>query len=137
MEPVFRLGAVQQSPGNGESLHRLGRPDAVDSVDNHNRHETAPVMPRSASIKNPHRLRTENMTLHFLPPVSDAYDAAVDAAIATCDGDIRGALKALIIANEFLERDLEKALSSCAAPSIAHDGSAAVRHVYWLESAEG
>ena len=77
------------------------------------------------------------MTLHFLPPVSDAYDAAVDAAIATCDGDIRGALKALIIANEFLERDLEKALSSCAAPSIAHDGSAALRHGYRLESAEG
>ncbi len=76
------------------------------------------------------------MTLHFLPPVSDAYDAAIDAAIATCNGDIRGALKALIIANEFLERDLEKALSSCAAPSIADDGSAALRHVHWLESAE-
>jgi hypothetical protein len=73
------------------------------------------------------------MTLHFSPPVSDAYDAAIDTAIATCNGDIRGALKALIIANEFLERDLEKALSS---PSIAHDGSAASRRIYWLESAE-
>jgi len=31
---------------------------------------------------------------------------AVEDAIATCNGDIRGALKALIIANEFLERDL-------------------------------
>ena len=46
------------------------------------------------------------MTLHFLPPASDAYEAAVDNAIATCNGDLRGALKALIIANEFLERDL-------------------------------
>ena len=46
------------------------------------------------------------MTLHFLPPASDAYEAAVDNAIATCKGDLRGALKALIIANEFLERDL-------------------------------
>ena len=34
----------------------------------------------------------------------DGYDAAVDEAIATCNGDLRGALKALIIANEFLER---------------------------------
>jgi len=46
------------------------------------------------------------MTLHFSPPVSDTYEAAVDDAIATCNGDLRGALKALIIANEFLERDL-------------------------------
>jgi hypothetical protein len=48
------------------------------------------------------------MTLHFLPPASDAYEAAVDNAIATCNGDLRGALKALIIANEFLERDLRE-----------------------------
>jgi hypothetical protein len=47
------------------------------------------------------------MTLHFLS-ASDAYEAAVDDAIATCNGDLRGALKALIIANEFLERDLRK-----------------------------
>jgi hypothetical protein len=51
------------------------------------------------------------MTLHFLPPAIDPYEAAVDDAIATCNGDLRGALKALIIANEFLERDLEKALA--------------------------
>jgi hypothetical protein len=49
----------------------------------------------------------------------DAYDAAVYDAIATCNGDLHGALKALIIANEFLERDLQKALASYAAPSIA------------------
>jgi hypothetical protein len=44
------------------------------------------------------------MTLHFLPPALDAYDAAVDEATDACNGDPRGALKALIIANEFLER---------------------------------
>jgi hypothetical protein len=49
------------------------------------------------------------MTLHILPPPSDAYEDAIDYAIATCNGDLRGALKALIIANEFLERDLERA----------------------------
>ena len=77
------------------------------------------------------------MTLRFLPPATDPYDAAVEDAISPCDGDIRGALKALIIANEFLERDLEKALASCAAPSIAHDGNAGLRHVNWVETTEG
>ena len=75
------------------------------------------------------------MTLHLLAPETDAYDAAVEDAIATCNGDIRGALKALIIANEFLERDLEKALSACPAPSIAHDGNG-VRQVHWVEPAD-
>ena len=55
------------------------------------------------------------MTLNFLPPALDEYDAAVDEAIATGNGDIRAALKALIIANEFLERDLEKTLASSGA----------------------
>ena len=63
--------------------------------------------------------------MHFLPD-SDPYEAAVDDAIATCDGDLRGALKVLIIANEFLERDLQKAMASAPAPSIAHDGDASL-----------
>ena len=59
------------------------------------------------------------MTLHFLPPAIDPYETAVDDAIATCNGDLRGALKALIIANEFLERDLERALAPNKSPSTA------------------
>jgi hypothetical protein len=70
------------------------------------------------------------MTLHFLLPARDPYELAVEDAIATCNGDLRGALRALIIANEFLERDLEKALGS---PSIAHDGNFGVRQVSWVE----
>jgi hypothetical protein len=65
-------------------------------------------------------LRT-GMTLHFFPPALDAYEAAIDDAIAACNGDLRGALKALIIANEFLEKDLEKALVSSAAQSAGQD----------------
>lgn len=45
------------------------------------------------------------------------YDRAVDSAIATCGGDIRGALKALIIANEFLEEELRQC--QCAADDSA------------------
>jgi hypothetical protein len=75
------------------------------------------------------------MTLHFLPPAVDPYEAAVDDAIATCNGDLRGALKALIIANEFLERDLKRAMASDGLPSIAYDGNIGFRHVNWIEGA--
>jgi hypothetical protein len=74
------------------------------------------------------------MTLHFLPPAADAYDAAVEDAISTCNGDLRGALKALMIANEFLERDLARALASGAAPSTAQDWNIGFRHVNWVEA---
>jgi len=63
------------------------------------------------------------MTLHFFAPALAAYDAAVDDVIAACNGDLRGALKALLIANEFLEKDLEKALVSSSAPSAGRDGN--------------
>lgn len=42
----------------------------------------------------------------------DRYDRAVDSAIATCGGNLRGALKALIIANEFLEEELRRQIDA-------------------------
>ncbi|QND69786.1 hypothetical protein [Tardiphaga robiniae] len=45
----------------------------------------------------------------------DAYDAACSAVIAQCGGDPRGAVKALLCANELLEADLEKALRAASA----------------------
>lgn len=50
----------------------------------------------------------------------DRYDRAVDSAIATCGGDLRGALKALIIANEFLEEELRQILRT-----VSYDPDAA------------
>jgi hypothetical protein len=43
-------------------------------------------------------------------PQSDAdqLEAAANQAIAACGGDAREAVKALIVANHFLETDLEK-----------------------------
>lgn len=38
----------------------------------------------------------------------ERYNRAVDSAIATCGGDMRGALLALIIANGFLEEELRQ-----------------------------
>jgi hypothetical protein len=48
----------------------------------------------------------------------DRYDRAVDSAIATCGGDLRGALKALIIANEYLEEELRQVLDEISAHAV-------------------
>ena len=42
---------------------------------------------------------------------SERLDAAVDEAIAACGGDLRGTIRALILANEFLEAELETQVS--------------------------
>lgn len=46
-------------------------------------------------------------------PQSDVewLEAAADQAIAACGGDVREAVKALLIANEFLEREMEERVS--------------------------
>jgi hypothetical protein len=43
-------------------------------------------------------------------PLTDnnRYEEACDQAIAMCGGNMRGAIKALIMANEFLEHELEE-----------------------------
>ena len=42
---------------------------------------------------------------------SERIDAATDQAIAACHGDARAAVRALIIANEFLEYELRTKVS--------------------------
>jgi hypothetical protein len=46
-------------------------------------------------------------------PQSDAdqLESATDQAIAACGGDAREAVKALIVANEFLEAEIEASVS--------------------------
>jgi hypothetical protein len=39
---------------------------------------------------------------------NDHYEQACDQAIAMCGGNLRGAIKALIMANEYLEAELEE-----------------------------
>jgi hypothetical protein len=38
--------------------------------------------------------------------ISDANEAAIDQIVASCNGDMRGALKALLLVNEQLEAEL-------------------------------
>jgi hypothetical protein len=40
-----------------------------------------------------------------------ALEAAADQAIAACGGDARDAMKALLVANEFLEAEIEASVS--------------------------
>ena len=48
------------------------------------------------------------MSQHVLLSANDRYERACDQAIATCDGNMRGTIKALIIANEYLEIELRE-----------------------------
>jgi hypothetical protein len=49
---------------------------------------------------------------------SDQLEVAADQAIEACGGDAREAVKALIVANQFLETDLEK-LRAAVSPGYA------------------
>lgn len=43
---------------------------------------------------------------------NDRLEAAADEAIASCGGDMRSAIRALILANEFLEYELQTKVSA-------------------------
>jgi hypothetical protein len=54
------------------------------------------------------------------------YEQACDQAIAMCDGNVRSTIKALIMANEYLEielQELQAAISSGCAPKPSHADS--------------
>jgi hypothetical protein len=48
------------------------------------------------------------------PPAGD-LEAAADQAIAACGGDARETVKALLVANDFLEREIAELRSSVSA----------------------
>ena len=52
---------------------------------------------------------------------TQANDDAIDEIVATCNGDVRGALKALMLVNEHLENELQQLHAAVA------DGAAAER----------
>jgi hypothetical protein len=62
-------------------------------------------------------------------PLSDTgrYEKACDQAIAMCDGNLRSTIKALIMANEYLEAELQElqaAIAAGCAPSCATSDAA-------------
>lgn len=54
------------------------------------------------------------MSSHSLPnPEGDSgLEAAVDQAIAACGGDLRATIRALIVANEYLETEVSELMKA-------------------------
>ena len=52
------------------------------------------------------------MGVSKLRPARATYETAINDAIAACHGDVRGTLKALLMANEYLENALADAQSA-------------------------
>jgi len=54
------------------------------------------------------------MSVHpnHAPADDSELEAAVDEAIAACDGDLRAAIRALIIANNFLESEVSELMKA-------------------------
>jgi hypothetical protein len=46
------------------------------------------------------------------PADSDSLEAAVDQAIAACGGDMRSAIRALIVANDYLESEVTELMKA-------------------------
>jgi hypothetical protein len=42
----------------------------------------------------------------------DGLEAAVDQAIAACDGDLRSTIRALIVANDYLESEISELMKA-------------------------
>lgn len=50
-------------------------------------------------------------------------DTAIDEIVASCSGDLRGAVRALLLINEHLEAELAKLYAAAADQSLAERGN--------------
>ena len=50
---------------------------------------------------------------------ADELEAAVDQAIAACDGDMRSTIRVLIVANEYLESEVSELMKPSLTPMCA------------------
>jgi hypothetical protein len=56
------------------------------------------------------------------------YEQACDQAITMCDGNLRSTIKALIMANEYLEAELEELQAAIAAGCIPETARSKMRN---------
>jgi hypothetical protein len=54
---------------------------------------------------------------------SKASEAAIEQLVASCDGDVHGALRALLLVNEQLEIELEQLYAAVAVGGLFERGS--------------
>ena len=67
------------------------------------------------------------MSVFSSPSDNSRYEQACDQAIAMCDGNLRSTIKALIMANEYLETELQElqaVIAAGCAPSRATSDAA-------------
>ncbi|WP_441233804.1 hypothetical protein [Bradyrhizobium sp. 930_D9_N1_4] len=53
-------------------------------------------------------------------------DTAIDEIVASCNGDLRGAVRALLLINEHLETELARAYAAAADHGLAERGGNAL-----------
>ena len=51
----------------------------------------------------------------------DGLEVAVDQAIAACGGDLRSTIRALIVANDYLESEVSELMKAVLTPTCAGD----------------
>jgi len=56
----------------------------------------------------------------------EVTDNVIDEIVAACNGDLRGALKALMLVNEQLEAELQQLHAAAARDAAAERGSSAL-----------
>src|ERR1700751_2974010 len=83
--------------------------------------------------RSQHRPKTLRVSVTDIAEDSRSLDAAVDAAVQTCGGDARAAVRALIVANNYLEAEVKRlaeAVSSGFTPELKIKGreQSAVQH---------
>lgn len=63
------------------------------------------------------------MTMRGLSMSSRSNDAVIDEIVASCNGDLRGAVKALLLVNEQLEAELQQLYAAAAHGRMTNRGS--------------
>jgi hypothetical protein len=58
--------------------------------------------------------------------MTDLIEAKIDQIIATCDGDLRGAIRALLLVNEHLEFELQQLQITAAHDQTAKSGKSSL-----------
>jgi hypothetical protein len=67
-------------------------------------------MSSKMSSKTPSKMSSSSQPNHL--DDTDDLELAVDQAIAACDGDTRAAIRALILANDFLENEVSELMKA-------------------------
>jgi hypothetical protein len=63
------------------------------------------------------------MEMECDPMRPDLSDDLIDDIIASCNGDLRGALKALLLVNEQLETELQQLYAAASRGSVSRAGA--------------